>query len=82
MNYLELNDLIHELFGLKWFDFQNGQHNAYKWPFWEHIIDHIYKTGDVSSLKCSGKQDLTMPFCTRFIKCSFMTQFFCGIDIT
>ena len=58
MNYLDLkslNDLI----------FKMRQHNetAYKWPYWEHIIDHISKTGNVSSLKFSSKQDLTMPFC-------------------
>ena len=57
-------------------------HTAYKWPFWEHIIDHISKTGNVSCLKFSGKQDLTMPFCKTLIKCIFMTQFFCSIDIT
>ena len=56
-------------------------HNAYKLSFWEHIIDHISKTGNVSSLKFSGKQDLTMHFCISLIKCSFMTQFFCSIDI-
>ena len=56
-------------------------HNAYKWPFWEHIIDHISKTGNVSSLKFSGEQDLPMPFCITLIKCSFMTEFFCSIDI-
>ena len=57
-------------------------HNAYKWPFWEHIIDHNSKTGNVSSLKFSGKHDLTMLFCITSIKCSFITQFFCSIDIT
>ena len=57
-------------------------HNAYKWPFWEHIIDHISKTGTVHSLKFSGKQDLKMHFCISLIKCSYMTQFFCSIDIT
>ena len=72
MNYSVLNDL----------NFEMRQHNAIKWPFWEHIIDHISKTGNVSSLKFSGKQDLTMPFCITLIKCSLITQFFCGIDIT
>ena len=48
------------------------QHNAYKWPFWVHIIDHISKMGNVNSLKYSGNQDLTMPFLITLIKCSFM----------
>ena len=58
------------------------QHNAYKWPFWEHIIGNISKTGNVSSLKFLGKQDLIMPFCIPLIKWSFMAQFSCSIDIT
>ena len=72
LNYLTLTDSI----------FKMRLHNAYKWPFWEHIIDHISKTGNVSSLKFSGKQDLTTLICITLIKCSFMTQFFCSIDIT
>ena len=37
-------------------------HNALKWQFSEHIIDNISKTGKVSSLKFSGKQELNNAF--------------------
>ena len=42
--------------------FKTRQQNAYEWPFWEHITDHISKTGNVSSLKSisSRKRNLTL----------------------
>ena len=72
MNYSDLNDLICKM----------RQHSAYTWPFWEHIIDHISKKGNVSSLKYSDYQDLTMSFYITLIKCSFMKECFFTIDIT
>ena len=54
---------IHDIFGtLNDLLFKMRQQNAYEWPFWEHIIDHISKTGNVSSLKSisSRKKNLTL----------------------
>ena len=55
---LFLNDLV----------FKTRQQNAYKWPFWEHIIDQISKTGNVRSLKYSDNRVSDNAFLHNFYK--------------